>query len=160
VSIVRDIAALGGIAARRELLQRGNWRELITIALMYRKIFRVRKGWYAAPGEHPDIVRAWRVGGRLACVSALAVYGVDEGDGLLHVEVPPNAARPRHPDDANRRLGPDDDVVLHWESSPGSRRLVSLHAAEAQARSCRPRYSLRQGSSPAVPSGRSPRRRR
>lgn len=133
-----DVRALGGLASLGELLDRGHWREWIEIAVMYRKLIRVRKGWYALADEAEAVIRAWRVGGRLACRSAVAFHAGADVD-TLHVEVPPNAARLRSPHYAKRRLSHDDGVVVHWVSDPtdGQRRAVPLERALRQAGECR-----------------------
>ncbi|MFZ2963797.1 MAG: hypothetical protein WA006_03840 [Rhodoglobus sp.] len=139
VKLYADLRELGGLASLGELLARGHWRERIDIAVMHRKIIRVRKGWYALADEAEAVIRAWRVGGRLACRSAVAFHtGTDDVD-TLHVEVPANAARLRSPNYAKRRLGHDDGVVVHWVSNPGGgpRRAVPLERALRQAERCR-----------------------
>lgn len=164
--VQRDVLALGGVASMRELAALGHWREWVRIAERYGRLTRVRIGWYAVPGEPAQVIRAWRVGGRLACRSALAYHdGVDHpgSDGFLHVEVAANASRLRSPDDLRRRLTDDDAVVLHWRRREASRgrRAVTADEAAADAATCGAPYSLRQGSSPAAPpSGLSPPRRR
>jgi hypothetical protein len=128
-----------GLASRRELLVNGVYPGWIDLTAWYqRHVIRVRKGWYARTIERSDVLRAWRVGGRLTCVSALAFHaGVDAGP-VLHVEVPANAARLRDPDDRRRRLGQDAAVVVHWtrHPGPGSRRAVSAEHAAAVAARC------------------------
>jgi hypothetical protein len=136
--LMRDIEALGGVASMAELLRRDHWREWIEIALRYRSIQRVRKGWYASAGEPRQMVRAWRVGGRLACHSAIA-YHLDEPEPrMLHVEVLGNTARLRSPDNMRAPLTEGDEVIVHWarNPSPGGRRAVSLAAAQRQAAAC------------------------
>ena len=128
-----------GLASRRELLVNGVDAGWIDVAAWYqRHVIRVRKGWYARTTERRDVLRAWRVGGRLTCVSALAFHEGLEPGPVLHVELPANAARPRNPDDRRRRLGPDAAVVVHWtrHPGPGDRRAVSSAHAEAVAALC------------------------
>ena len=129
----------GGLAARRELESEGVDPEEITIAAWYgRRIIRVRKGWYARPDEPRDVLRAWRVGGRLTCVSALAFRHDDEAvEPVLHIEVPTNAARLRDPEEAKRRLAPDAPVVVHWAEHPGPgdrRAVTAAYALQVAAR--------------------------
>jgi hypothetical protein len=95
-----------GLASRRELLVNGIHPDRIDVAAWYVwHVIRVRKGWYALPTERPDVLRAWRLGGRLTCVSA-AEFHADEPPGpVLHVEVPRQAARLRDPDNRRRRRG-------------------------------------------------------
>jgi hypothetical protein len=138
--LFRDLEALGGLASWRELAALGNDRWSIEIPAMYGKLLRVRHGWFARPDEDPDVLRAWRVGGRLACVSAMAWHAGAPRPATLHVEVPANAARLRSPDDPRRRLGPEDRVVVHWarRRDSGGRRAVGVRDAWAAAARCGP----------------------
>jgi len=128
-----------GLASRRELLVNGVYPDWIDVGAWYgRHIIRVRKGWYARPTERRDVIRAWRVGGRLTCVSAVEYHeGVEPGP-VLHVEVPANAVRLRDPDDRRRRLASDSAVVVHWtrHPGPGDRRAVDATHAEAVVAVC------------------------
>ncbi len=101
-------------------------------------VFRVRKGWFARRAEHPEVLRAWRVGGRLTCVSALAFHQGAQPGPVLHVEVPANAVRLRDPDDESVRLSRGASVVVHWSRrpGPGDRRSVTAEHAEATAAAC------------------------
>jgi len=123
----------------------------------YGRIIRVRKGWYATADTAPQLLRAWRVGGRLACISALVHYGLVEPhdphdphdpEPRLHVGITIGSSRLRHPDNHRERLAPqrDDCVVLHWIAPEPSRRgdhtrrlVVPLETAIEQAQVCRPR---------------------
>ena len=71
---------------------------------------RVIRGWYCRPGADRGAVRAMRLGGRISCVSALALLGGWlPPDAGLHVGFPSHAS--------GRRLahqGAPDDVVAHW----------------------------------------------
>jgi len=111
------------------------------------------KGWYAAPDTAPQLLRAWRIGGRLACISALVHHGlVDANETAVHVAITTGSSRLRHPDDKRQRLSPgrEDSIVLHWAPrviSAGeaagdermSRLVVPLEIALEQAEVCRPR---------------------
>jgi hypothetical protein len=128
-----------GLASRRELLVNGVHPGWIDIAAWYGwQVIRIRKGWYARPTERDDVLRAWRLGGRLTCVSAAEFHAGAHPGHVLHVEVPKNAARLRDPDHRGRRLGPDMAVVVHWtrHPGPGDRRSVSQEHAEAVAARC------------------------
>jgi len=149
-----------GLASRRELLVNGVDPGLIDLAAWYRRhLIRVRKGWYARPTERRDVLRAWRVGGRLTCVSAVAFHEGAEPGPVLHVEVPAGAVRLRDPDDRRRRLAPDSAVVVHWtrHPGPGDRRAVDAAHAEAVVATCGVhgagvRRRPAQGASRATPS--------
>ena len=129
---------LGGFASRRELEVNGVISGWVDVAVDYRVIERVRQGWYARPGEHPEVVRAWRVGGRLTCVSAAAFHEGVAATPVLHVEVRAGSAKLRDPDHARIRLGPDSPVLVHWTRypGPGDRRSVTAEHAEAVAAVC------------------------
>ncbi|WP_210480520.1 hypothetical protein [Naasia sp. SYSU D00948] len=74
-------------------------------------LWRVVRGWYAAPGTDPEVIRALRLGARLGCVSALRVHGAwCPPDAGLHVAMPYSAD--------GRRLKREtaDRVVVHWRS--------------------------------------------
>ncbi len=136
--LLRVLDQLGGLASRRELEINGVISGSVDIAADYRRIMRVRQGWYARPDEHPEVLRAWRVGGRLTCVSALAFYAGMTGTPVLHVEVPAGSAKLRDPDRPRSRLDRDSPVVVHWtrHPGPGDRRAVTAEHAEAVASVC------------------------
>ena len=131
VAIPRNaLAHLGGFASRRELLALGCSPEHIDLSVWYRNILPTRKGWYAAKGTAPLILRALRVGGRLACVSALAWYDGREvaREEPVHVVVPYGASRLSR-----------EGAVVHWSRRPlaGTRLVVDEDVARWQAASCR-----------------------
>jgi hypothetical protein len=137
--LLDTIDGLGGIVSRRQLLAWGVYPGTIDVAAWYgRSVIRVRKGWYARAGESPDVVRAWRVGGRLTCVSALAFHENADSGPVLHIEVDAHSTQLRDPDNARKRLGPDAAVVLHWTRypGPGDPRSVTEQHAEAVAAVC------------------------
>ena len=139
MDLYRAIDQLGGIAKKSELLAMGVSLDQLLVSAWYGwTLMRVRNGWFARVGERPDVIRAWRVGGRLTCVSAIAFHEGLAAGPALHVEVPGNAAGLRDPDNRRARLTPDAAVVLHWarHRSPGGRRAVDLEHAVAQAASC------------------------
>lgn len=129
--IYRRLHELGGIATTAELLKAGYSRRIIEAVIGYGRVIRVRRGVYALRELPPEVLAACRIGGRLACVSALAHHGIiPRPDGALHVEVAANASRLRMP---------VDDVVLHWASAApdGTRLAVGVGAALAQSARCR-----------------------
>lgn len=142
MNIPRVLESLGGFAHRHELVGMGCWPAMIDLSLYYRKILRVRQGQYASVGTPPAVLRALRVGGRLACVSALEYYeqrrapagrgqgGRTEGEPL-HVLVRHGASR------LGIRTG--DPVIVHWtrREVEGTRLVVSERAARGQAAWCR-----------------------
>jgi hypothetical protein len=143
-SLETVIRSRGGIARMSELIQAGYPPDFVLLNAQYRHIIRVRKGWYANTDVDPVAIRAWRVGGPLACVSALEYHGLGEIDpSHVHVHVSATASRLRTAADHKKRLAehPDETVVIHWSSEPptGDRVAVSLEQAFAQARTCKPR---------------------
>ncbi len=88
------------------------------------------------------IDRAVRIGGRLACVSLLALLEVFVLDASrLHVHLPRSMSRLRSPDDPSRRFAESDrrSVRLHWwpcRADPGSLATVGLIDAVLQAVRC------------------------
>nr|WP_274637942.1 hypothetical protein [Microbacterium bovistercoris] len=95
--------------SRGELLAAG-WRpRQITAAAASGTLVRPRGGVYLTPTAPDDVVDACRVGGRLACVSELARWGVFVLDGAaLHVAVPRTSGRLRQV---------DRSVRVHWVAS-------------------------------------------
>ncbi|HEY8914434.1 hypothetical protein [Lacisediminihabitans sp.] len=137
-TIIRE---LGGIARLSELGSHGYSPEIIGLLVDYGRIIRVRKGWYANTDSDDALIRAWRVGGRLACVSALAHHGLGEPDPLaLHVSVPRTASRLRTAHNHRERLAehPDPAIIVHWTRRPvpGDRSAVDVEFAREQAAGC------------------------
>lgn len=129
---VRDMAAFGGIARRSDLRRMGLDDQTVRILVAHGRLIRVRQAWFALPGTHADAVRACRLGGRLACASALRLHGEPVADdGLLHVEMPANALA-REPEQGW------ESVRLHWprHPSPGNRATVDAGAARRQWERC------------------------
>jgi hypothetical protein len=128
----RTMAARGGVASTAQLHALGLDDHYIRICTWYRTLLRVRRGWYAQPQADPAAVEACRLGGRLACVSALKYHGQEaEDDGRLHIEVRANAV-PRPETVGN------DAVRVHWtrHPSPGDQAAVAVPAARRQAERC------------------------
>ena len=131
-----------GMARASELDRNGVDRDRRDIGVMYGSLIRVRKGWFADP-DLPEVVRvAWRVGGRVACLSALALLGEADAahDGFLHIELPRNASRLRNPPAGV-------EVVRHWTRRPlcPGRFVVPLDVARQQASRCAHRLSTARG---------------
>jgi 4-hydroxy-tetrahydrodipicolinate synthase len=124
--VVEALRRRGGIATARELLADGIDPEIIRLAADYRRVMKLRKGWYALNGTDDAIVRAFRLGGSLACWSALAFHGEDAGDGRLHVAV-------AHPE----RVGARDGIVVHRSRTPVDQRRPAVSVAEAREQAAR-----------------------
>ncbi len=121
--IQRHISQLGGFAATHELYALGWTRSSLRNAVASCAAVRVRQGWYCSPDADPDEVAAFRVGGRLGCVSAAAAHGLwVKRTRKLHVEVEVNSCRHRSPSDRHTRLRKSNEpVVLHWHGSGSGR---------------------------------------
>ncbi len=104
---------------RADLFHRGFTRRSIQAAIRVGHILHIRRDRYVAVGTDDRIARAVRVGGRLTCLSLLALLDVFVlENNRLHVHVDPTSgrlrfrrggAKPDHPL-ATRR----DRVRLHW----------------------------------------------
>lgn len=125
--IAASVQRRGGLSATHELYADGHERYQLARAVRDRVIVRARQGWYVLPGIHPSLREAVRVGGRLTCVSALALYGAWNVTGAdLHVAVAANSARLRSRQDSRRRL--EDQAVsrvrVHWGAEGSGTRLM------------------------------------
>ncbi len=107
--------ARGGVAHVRSLREAGLGKDRIERAAESGSLIRVRRGVYASPTAPRDVIRAARVGGRLAGASAAAFHGlwVPPHDRLV-VEVPRGATRLHHPDLPDRTLTRSDPVDVLW----------------------------------------------
>ena len=124
----------GGVASAADLHALGLGDIDIRLYASYGTLRRVRRGWYILPDTDETVAEACRWGGRLTCLSALALYGDDvEDDGRLHIEL-------RRSDVLRVPAELRDRVRVHWTRRPsaGGRALVSRAAARRQALACRP----------------------
>ena len=115
-SVRQALIRFDHVATRGELRSLGVSPYELSAAVRSGEIARVRRGWYALPEADESIIRAVRVGGRLACVSALRSYGIwAVDDGRLHIHLPESASRMRSQHDSSAPLGDRalDGVVLH-----------------------------------------------
>lgn len=117
-----------GLMRTSELLADGRHPDMLRWGRSFIPFISVRRGWWAAPDTPAVLLDAWRAGGRLACISALAFHGaiLDQGRPL-HIDIPLTSKGPRTP-----------GHVVHWSSnqSNGDRRAVSLEVALRQASRC------------------------
>ncbi|GAA1056520.1 hypothetical protein GCM10009571_15930 [Agromyces luteolus] len=128
----REMVALGGIARRSDLRRIGLDDETLRLLVGRQRLLRVRQAWYALPGTDNDAVRACRIGGRLACASALRFHGEHlRDDGVLHVELPANGS-------ARRLDGGVERIRLHQPRRPssGDRAAVDVMTARLQWERC------------------------
>jgi very-short-patch-repair endonuclease len=123
--ITHMLAEAGGAVTTHELHNAGLTRQGIAFAVRSRQLVRARQGWYVAPGVHPHLLQAVRVGGRLSCRSALKLQGVwVVEDARIHITVDGNSCQLRSPGNAHRRLGVEDASVIHWRDSTEKSRLI------------------------------------
>lgn len=129
---------------RAELLAQGYTRRSIQAAVRRGDLIHVRRDRYLAPEANDLLVRAVRVGGRLTCLSLLALLGVFVlRNQLLHVHVWPMASRLRSPHDRKRRVTARRrrGVRLHWTEltePSGSACAVGIVDALIHAVHCQP----------------------
>lgn len=128
----RKLAQAGGVASTVHLHAMDLTDVDIRMFAGYGLLVRARRGWYVSPDADPAVVEAVKLGGRLACISALRLRGAPvESDGRVHIEIPGNAVVRAAARDAGR-------VRVHWtrHPSPGDHALVATSAAWRQARAC------------------------
>jgi predicted transcriptional regulator of viral defense system len=124
------IRRLGGLVTTAELEARGVHPQVLSIAAHANRVIRVRQGWYSVADVSEQVRDACRVGGRLACLSALAHHGLAEQPPELHVALNRSSSR--------LRLDPKRVIVLHWTRADltGDRQAVSVEQARQQAARC------------------------
>lgn len=138
------VATLGGIAQKQRILTLGVPSSSLTTSVRHGLLFRPMQGWYALPDADPDLIKAVRLGGCLACVSAAGYHGLATPPGNpLHVWVRPSASRLRTPTDKHVRFGPavHKNATLHWNHLGGMSRhtlVLPLHLALRQVAECMP----------------------
>ena len=114
------VEANDGFATKRQLVARGATDRMLTAAVRWGSLTRVRNGWYTTRHADEPAVRAIRVGGRLTGMSALRELGVWEWHrrAVLHVAVRRRDSRLRRQDDRRKRYEPGRDPRLrvHWEA--------------------------------------------
>ena len=89
----------------------------LTCAVRTGALLRVRRDHYALPGTDRHTVEAVRIGGRLACVSALADLGIFAFEHhSTHVHLVEQMSRTRSPHNRFARLTASNraGTVLHW----------------------------------------------
>ncbi|MET4639137.1 DUF559 domain-containing protein [Mycetocola sp. 2940] len=133
------------IASRDELLGAGANGRVLTRDVRDGRLLRIYRDHYALPGTSEQVIRAVRVGGRLACVSDLADRGVfvfRDHPGHIHLER--GASRLRSPGDRYVSLakGNRDGVELHWHPllcpDDATAHAVAAIDSVAQAMRCQP----------------------
>lgn len=127
LNVEKAIWIVGGLARTSELYRRGCWQSQLQWEMWWGHIIHVSRGWWAARDTPELAVAARAAGGRLACVSALALHGEAPRSELLHVAFERTSKGPRHA-----------GVVAHWsrKTLPGTRLAVSVETARRQAALC------------------------
>ena len=124
-SLMSDIAALGLFARRSDLLALGHSDGVLRLEVELGTVIRVRKGWYSLASAPAMAVRAFRIGGRLAGLSALETYGIwTPSTRKLHVTVPADARGLRRPTDMRSRFEAADGLNCRvtWTDNTAGRR--------------------------------------
>ena len=126
------LARHGGVFYTAEAYSHGDTQTILRWAVIRGSIIRARRGVYCDPALPRAALRAIRIGGRLACVSALAHHGLAAMPSKLHIVVPAGASRLR---------SGGTGLVIHWSRRElaGSRVAVSVEEAYRQAARCRAR---------------------
>ena len=122
-----------------------DWR-VLKAAVENGDLVRARRGHYALPDTDAHVLEAVRLGGRLACVSAVANAGIFALDSTFaHIHVDPTASRLRSPHNRFQQLTAQnrDGVELHWgqllDPLDGSEYRIGLVDALVQAFRCQER---------------------
>ena len=126
-----------------------NWR-VLRAAVESGYLVRARRGHYALPDTDAHVLEAVRLGGRLACISAVANSGIFVLDSTFaHIHLDPTASRLRAPHDRFQRLTTQnrDGVELHWgqllDPAGGSECRIGLADALVQVFRCqKPRFAI------------------
>lgn len=131
-----------------ELSAAGMSRRELGRALESGRLLRVRKGHYVR-GDAPEaLVRAATIGGRIGCVSLLALHGVFVFDAEpLHVHMEPGDSRMRTPFGGSSLAarGARQGVVLHWQrlrEPPASGSVDIVDAVIHSVRCQPPRHAI------------------
>jgi very-short-patch-repair endonuclease len=98
-----------GVFSAADLRLQGYTRHGVVTAVRQGRLRQVVRGWYATPDAPRDVVRAFELGGRAGCVTALAAAGAWlPPDAGLHVAMPPSASGRR------LALSSPPGVTVHW----------------------------------------------
>lgn len=111
------------------LIKQGLSRRHIAQCVRDGRLLRVRRDRYVPAASPRDVITAARLGGRIDCVSLLAMLGVFVMDSReLHIQVTVGASRlpPRPP-----------RVKCHWRETKAGREDLHADLLEALAQSCR-----------------------
>lgn len=138
------------VHSRRELLAAGFTSWSIDREVAAARLVRLRRDHHVSV-SHTDLDRAVRIGGRLSCVTLLALWGAFVFDGaILHVQVPRHASRLRAADDRAKRWTRGDPchrgVVVHWadlhHAAPTNHTVAILDAVRCAMRCQSPWHAV------------------
>lgn len=105
----------GGVIDLRSIDDAGIPRAAVAAHVRAGSLRRIRRGWFAAHGAPPVVVRAVSVGGALTAASAAKLAGLWVlGDPRLHVRVARTASRLGAPHDRRVPLNPRHGVCVHY----------------------------------------------
>lgn len=134
------IDSRGGIVSRRELLAAGWTADDLRLSYGYwRRPQRLRRGWYCSENVPELVKEAWRHGGPLACVSALAWHDAAALGTVPILNRPLHVCLPRHAHQRRNEAHESTSAILHWHAAaqdPLARWAVPREVARAQARFC------------------------
>lgn len=134
--------------SRADLVAGGMTARHITAAVRGGQLVRARRDRYLAREAPEPLIRAVRIGGRLGCLSLLALLGVFVFDGTeLHVHMERGDSRMRSADarGALPRRRDRGRIILHWHRllSTPSRGAVDIVDAVVHAVRCQaPRHAI------------------
>ncbi len=117
----------GGLARTSELYAAGYWQSMVQLYAAAGLLIDAGHGWWATRYTPAAVVAARKLGGRVACLSALELFGIEGGDGRLHIVLERSGTHPHQP-----------GVVVHWsrERLAGDRQSVTVPVARRQAVRC------------------------
>lgn len=130
------------VLSRAELFALGASPLSLTSAVRGGQLIRARRDHYLLPDADRHLVEAVRIGGRLACVSALAAVDVFAGENAkTHVHMNRTMSRSRSPKDRFIPLTKSnrDGVRLHWRplmADDGTEFMVGIRDALVQVLRC------------------------
>ncbi|MEN8602319.1 hypothetical protein ABFC64_12840, partial [Microbacterium rhizosphaerae] len=137
------------VLTRADLIRDGFSSRAITAAVKSGDLVRARQDRYLARDAPPPLVDAVRVGGRLGCLSLLALLGVFVFDGsTLHVHMERGDSRMRSRLSRRRRLpdrGKRGPMLLHWRrltDEPGLGAVGVIDALISAVRCQEPRHAI------------------
>ncbi|MBO0983323.1 type IV toxin-antitoxin system AbiEi family antitoxin domain-containing protein [Rathayibacter sp. SD072] len=135
----------GGTASRAALVESGMSTRRLAAAVADGALVRGRRGQYASPRLPPEVLTAFRIGGRLGATDAARSHGLWVlRSPQLHVHVVPNAARigaprgvrlhwdPAWPDDEPLRVSPPHSLLQLGRSVGVEDMLVAVESAREQ----------------------------